>query len=245
MRLAVTARLELPGPRVEAEGRPGAPLQDPVVGHARRAPGIRARRGLRAVALRLAPEDAGTARPAGLPELLQHALDHVSPVGSGEKRPGGGCDGGQNGVPATEPLLGQLGLGDVLDLRDRDGRIGLNHRDADQPPHGVTVTMDVPLLPLERAGLRRPEPADLRLVRIAIVGVGHGHVPELEELLRAVAEHSPHRFVDAEPASVGAGEGHADGCEVERAPEDVLGRERRLAGRRIAAFHAHLQLVER
>ena len=121
--------------------------------------------------------------------------------------------------------LGELALGDVLDLRDEVPRLAVHvadERRAEEAPHGMAALVPIALLEVVRlraAAERRARALDRRrdVVRM------RQHLESLlEHLGFVVAHHVAERAVHLQDPSVSADEDDAGGRRVERRPKALL-----------------------
>ena len=158
--------------------------------------------------------------------------DHLHHVVEVARR--GGGDVALGGDDALEPVglvlelpVGDLGLGDVLDHRDRDlrglGRAGVApHRDPD--PDHLTVLADVALLVLIGGALAVEQLLEEALGDIHVLGVGERGEAHSHQLPGVVAEHPLDRGVGFDRPAVGPDADDADRGALEQHPEALVRR---------------------
>ncbi len=125
----------------------------------------------------------------------------------------------------AQRLLGELALGDVLDLRDEVPRLAVHvadERRAEETPDGVAALVPVALLEMVR--LRATVECRARALdrRRDVVRMRQHLESLLEHLGFVVAHHVAERAVHLRDPSVSADEDDAGGRRVERGPEALL-----------------------
>ncbi len=126
---------------------------------------------------------------------------------------------------AVQRVLERLALADVLRLRHEVARRAVfvaHHRHAQLQVHGVAVLVEIALLQLIGVAPAAEHLCHQLHVDGQIVGMGDRGDVQLEQLALAIAEHPANRRIDAQEATIGMDQRHADGGMLERAEEALF-----------------------